>query len=62
MYVSRSTHHFGPNGNISTPIQWIAMKFGTDIYGAQRMNPSYFGNPPSFSSSATSGLKFSLIL
>ncbi len=38
-----------------TPIRWIAMKFGADVHGAQRMNPNDFVQflnfplaPPSF--------------
>ena len=34
------------------------MKFGTDIYKAQRMNPNDFGDPVTCFSSATVRLKF----
>ncbi len=32
--------HFSPDINISAIIGWIAMAFGTDIHGAQKMNPN----------------------
>ncbi len=35
-----SVHHFAPDRNISTTIWWIAMKFCTNIHGAQRMIPA----------------------
>ncbi len=50
-------HHFGPDWNISTPTGRIAMKFCTDIYGAQVMYPNVFGDPLT-SSSANMRLSF----
>ncbi len=41
-------HHVGPEGTISTATAWIAMKFGTDICGVQRMNTNYFSSPLAF--------------
>ncbi len=38
--VGFSFHNFGPDWNISTTVEWIAMKFGADIHGPQRMNPN----------------------
>lgn len=46
--VNQFVHHFGPDSNIS----WIAMKFGTDIHGTQRMNLNDFGDLPDFLSHA----------
>lgn len=37
--VILSLHRFGPDWNVS-PIWWIAIKCGTDIHGADRMNPN----------------------
>lgn len=34
------------------------MNFGTDMYGAQRMNPTHVGDPLTFFSSATMWLTF----
>lgn len=41
-------------------ISWI--KFGADVYDPQRMNPNKVGNPPDFSSCATSCSNVSLFL
>lgn len=34
-----------PDWNISTTTGGIAVKFGTDIHGLQRIKPDDFGNP-----------------
>ncbi len=52
--------HFDPDWNISATTGWLALKLWV-IHGPQRMNPTDFGDSLSFSSSATSRLKFSLI-
>ena len=36
--------HFGPDWNISIIIGWIATKFGAEVHGHQRMNPTNFGD------------------
>ncbi len=38
-----AVQYFGPEGNISTNVGWIAIRFSTDIYGPQRMKPNEFG-------------------
>lgn len=38
---------------ISTSIVWFSMKCGATIHGTQRMNPSEFGDPLTFSFSTT---------
>ncbi len=40
MAMSLLVHHLGPDGNISTTIKLITMKFGIEIHGPQRMNPT----------------------
>lgn len=35
--------------NISTTIRCIAMRFSTDIYGTQKINPTVYGDPLIFS-------------
>ncbi len=40
-----SVHHFGPDWNTSTTTGWIAIKFCTDSWSPQRVNPSDFGDP-----------------
>ena len=42
-----SVHYFTPEWNILT-FGCIGMKFGADIYGPQRINPTDFGYPLSF--------------
>lgn len=37
LWVDHSVHHFDQDWNILT-IQWIATKFGSDVYGLQRLN------------------------
>ncbi len=51
-------HHFGPN--ISTTIGWIVIKFCTDVHGSQRMNPTDFGDPLTFSLAPPAGQSFHL--
>ncbi len=46
MWVCCSVHCFGSDGNISTTVGWIGMKFCTGIHGPQ--NPADFGNPMAF--------------
>ncbi len=43
--VGRSVHHFGPDWNISRTIRWIAIKSGTEIHVAWKMNSNNFGDP-----------------
>ncbi len=38
MVVHRLVHHFGPDRNISTTTEWIALQFCTDIHASQTMN------------------------
>ncbi len=38
--------------NVSKNIEWIAMKFGTDIHVPPRINCNDFGDPLTFSSSS----------
>lgn len=40
MLNSRSVSHFGPDGDFSTTIR---LKFGREIHGPQRLDPSDFG-------------------
>ncbi len=42
--------------------QGIAMKFGADIHGAQRMNPYDFGAPLTLPEAPTAGQSFQISL
>ncbi len=35
-------------GFVSKTTEWVAMKFGTDVHGAQRMYPYAFNDPLTF--------------
>lgn len=45
MLVCWLVHPFDPDWNISTTTGGIAVKFGTDIHGLQRIKPNDFDNP-----------------
>lgn len=57
--VGRLVRHIGLDWNISTNTEWIAMKFGKDIHGAQRIHPNDFGDLPTFHLVLSSGIDFS---
>lgn len=46
--VGQLIHHIGPGLKMLTNIEWIDIKFYTDIRGPYGMNPKDFGNLPSF--------------
>lgn len=60
--VCRFAHHFDPDGNISTTIGWLAINFGVDIYGLQKMKPYCFWLSSYLSNSATISLTFAVQL
>lgn len=47
--ICRLIHHVAQDRNISTTVGLIALKFCADVTDPQRMNPTDFGNPLSFS-------------
>ncbi len=45
---------------MSTTIGWIAVRFGADIHGSQRMNPNDFGDHLTFPPAPPMGQSFHL--
>lgn len=43
-----SVPRFGPCLNLLTTVEWITLKFGADVHGAQRLNHNFFGDPLTF--------------
>lgn len=43
---------------VQTAAGWIAMRFGTNIHGAQMMKPNYFGGPLNFPLTPPAGHSF----
>ncbi len=60
MLVCQWVQLFGLDWNISTTFGWIALKFCTDIHGAQRINPNDFGDPLTFPLAPPAGITYHL--